>query len=229
MALPEPLEPVFVNDPLPAALNEERTAINSLSEEVTKRILLPGGLQTGDLLVWDGTQIVSTETRFLEGNGRPDGVVAAPPGSRYIDKTGADGAVEWVKRAGADSNVGWFCIAGDTLVRNIAALIDKGNGTVHAAYVSRVGNTVDMFLDLTMPSNKTATWTLFAALPGFGPGYNRLAALQDNNEAASSGGTALTTAGGVIIYGVQGGKRDRFTGTWTTRDPWPQPLPGAAT
>lgn len=229
MAIPAFLKQVFVGEPLPAALNEERDAINNLTDEVQTKIGLPTGAMFGDLLRWNGEAWETTETRFLEGDGPPDGRIGAPIGSRYIDKTGAQGAIEWVKRANGDTNTGWFCVAGDTGVRNIAALIDRGNAIVHTAYVSRVGNTVDMFLDLTMPSNKTANWSLFPSLPGFGPGYNRYAALQDNSEAASSGGTVVDTDGGVIIYGVVGGRRDRFTGTWSTRDPWPTVLPGAAT
>lgn len=228
MALPEPLETVFVGDPLPAALNEERDAINTLSGEVEQKISLPPGAMFGDLLRWNGDAWESTETRFLEGDGPPDGVVGAPIGSRYIDKTGAQGAIEWVKRANGDTNTGWFCVAGDTGLRNIAGLIDKGNGIINTAIVSRVGNTVDLYLDITMPSNRTATWSLFGGLPGFGPGFNRYAAMQDNNELATSKGSLVNTAGGVTLYGVIGAKRDRFTGTWSTRDPWPTVLPGVA-
>lgn len=228
MALPEPLDPVFVGDPLPAALNEERQAVNDLTQEVQTKISLPTGAAFGDLLRWNGSAWETTETRFLEGNGRPDGQVAAPIGSRYIDKMGAQGAVEWVKRAGGDTNTGWTCLAGDTGLRNIANLIDIGNGTVYNALVSRVGHVIDMHLDILTPSNRTSTWQLFASLAGFAPGYSRWAALQDFRESASTAGTLLQADGGVTIYGVVGNKRDRFAGTWTTRDPWPSVLPGSA-
>lgn len=222
-----PLDPVALDDPHVPAHNEERDAINSLEVAVGTKIPLPAGAQFGDLLRWNGDSWETTETRFLEGDGPPDGVVAAPIGSRYIDKTGAQGAIEWVKRANGDTNTGWFCVAGDTGVRDITALIDKGNGTINVAKVSRIGNTVDMYFDITMPSNRTATWQLFSALPGFGPGFNRYAAMQDNNELATSKGSLVNTAGGVTLYGVIGAKRDRFTGTWSTRDPWPTILPGS--
>lgn len=223
------LDPVVAGDPHVPAHNEERDAINALQQGLDTKITLPAGAATGDLLRWSGVEWETTETRFLEGNGRPDGQVAAPVGSRYIDKIGAQGAVEWVKRAGGSTNVGWICIAGDTGVRDISALIDKGNGIINTAYVSRVGSVVDMFLDITMPSNKPATWVLFESLTGFSPGYYRYAALQDNNEQASSGGSAVHSDGGVTLYGIIGGKRDRFSGTWSTRDPWPSILPGIAT
>lgn len=213
-------------DPHAPAHNAERDAINDLSDRIDTKISLPPGAATGDLLRWDGVEWLTTETRFLEGDGPPDGVVSAPVGSRYIDKTGAQGAVEWVKRSGGVGNTGWICIAGDTGLRNIAGLIDKGNGTIWNATLSRVGQTVDIHIDATMPSNKTATWKMLGALPGFGPGYARYAALQDNNELASSGGSLVTAIGEMYLYGVVGAKRDRFTGTWSTHDAWPEILPG---
>lgn len=224
-----PLDPVSSGDPHVPAHNAERDAINALEIEVDTKISLPPGAATGDLLRWDGTQWLTTETRFFEGEGRPDGVVAAPVGSRYIDKLGAQGAVEWSKKAGGDTAFGWFCLAGDTGRRNIASLFTVGNGIIHSAFVSRVGHVVDLWFDITMPSNMTGTVQVLAALPGFSPGYIRYAALQDNKENASTNGTQVQADGGVTIYGVQGGKRDRFSGVWTTRDPWPSTLPGSAT
>lgn len=113
MALPQPLNPVFVGDPLPAALNEERSAINSLTGEVGARIPMPSGLNTGVLLRYDGSKIVATETRFFEGNGNPNGVVAAPVGSRYVNKLATRNEVEWVKSSGGSTNQGWTTSAGD--------------------------------------------------------------------------------------------------------------------
>ena len=222
-----PLDPIAQGDTHVPAHNEEREAINALEQTMEGKITLPAGLQTGDLLVWDGTQIVSTETRFLEGNGRPDGQVAAPVGSRYIDKTGAQGAVEWAKRAGGTTNVGWICLAGDTGWRDISAVIDRGNGTIHTARIRRIGHLVDLYLDITMPSNKTTTWPLFSAMPGFSPGISRYGILIDNQELATNG-NYINSLGGITFTGVIGGKRDRYSGTWSTSDAWPSPLPGAS-
>lgn len=106
------LDPVALDDPHVPAHNAERDAINALQEELATKIDLPPGLATGDLLVWDGTKIVSTETRFFEGQGGPNGVVAAPVGSRYVDKLATQGAVEWVKNAGGEGNTGWATAVG---------------------------------------------------------------------------------------------------------------------
>jgi hypothetical protein len=223
------LEPVYVDDPHPLAHNEERQVINDLQEEMQTKITLPGGAQTGDLLRWDGEQWLTTETRFFEGNGRPDGTIAAPVGSRYIDKTGAQGAVEWVKRAGADSNQGWICLAGDTGWQSLVSKIDRGNGLVHSAQIRRIGSSVDVYLDLTMPTNRmqpgTTTWIMFPSLAGYSPGLYRYGILTDNAELASTG-SAINAEGGLILTGVVGGKRDRYSGMWTTSDAWPSSLPG---
>lgn len=101
------LPPVTTNDPHPAAHNAERTAINTLQDQMANKITMPGGAATGDLLRWDGTQWLTTETRFFEGVGNPNGKVAAPIGSRYVDKTGTRGAVTWDKTSGGESNAGW--------------------------------------------------------------------------------------------------------------------------
>lgn len=230
MALPEPLDPVFVGDPLPAALNEERTAINDLTGEVRGRIPLPSGAMFGDLLVWDGDKWVSTETRFLEGNGRPDGQVAAPVGSRYIDKTGAQGAVEWVKRAGGDTNTGWICLAGDTGRRNIASTILTRTGTVvHSASLIRSGQIVQMYVDITMPTNTANPYRIYDLPAGFRPMVDLYGGLADNKEGADTGGTLVAMGGGINIYNIVAGKRDRYNGVWATQDAWPSTLPGSST
>jgi hypothetical protein len=227
MVLSEPLQPKFVGDPLPAALNEERDAINLLDEAVEERIPFPTGAATGDLLRWDGTAWVTTETRFLEGEGRPEGQVAAPVGSRYIDKTGEAGGVEWVKAIG-DTNTGWITMAGDTGMRNVASMVNKRTtAVVDAALLRRIGNTVSLYLDLTMPNNENSPWDVLTLPVGFRPDSTRYGLMQDNREGAATG-TSVTSSGVVNLYLIQKTKRDRFNGVWTTDDPWPAAFPGSA-
>lgn len=227
MVLPVFLDDVFVGDPLPAALNESRHAINDLVGEVENRIPFPPGAQTGDLLRWDGVQWLTTETRFFEGDGRPDGVFAAPQGSRYIDKLGENGAVEWVKRAGGDTNQGWMCLAGDTGARNVAAQILKRTGTVvTSATLIRVGQTVELHVDITMPTSTASPYKIYDLPAGFRPQYDRYGGMTDNKEGADTGGTLVAASGAVNIYNPVAGKRDRYSGTWLTKDAWPALLPG---
>lgn len=227
MVLPEPLETVFVGDPLPARLNEERDAITLLDGAVDDRIPFPPGAQTGDLLRWNGITWETTETRFFEGIGRPDGQVAAPVGSRYIDKEGQDGAVEWIKRVG-DLNTGWICLAGQTGRRDISALIKKRTGTVvNAAYLIRINYVVELYVDITMPNSSTSPYNILDLPTGFRPIYTKYGALTDNKEGADTGGTSIATDGEVNVYNPVPGKRDRYSGTWLTEEPWPTVLPGS--
>lgn len=234
MALPEPLNPVFVGDDLPEALNAERTAINQLAEETGDRVPFPTGAETGDLMRFDGIRWVTTDTRFFEGEGDPNGQIAAPVGSRYVDKLATGGIVEWTKTLGED-NQGWT-VAGANLAprftgrRNLASKINTPAGSaVNAAFVQRYGNVVDMYLDLTMPTAAMNPWELFTSLPGFAPGYNRWGAFIDNKEQAANGSLVLAN-GGVNLYATVSKKRDRFSATWITADAWPvgAQLPPAA-
>jgi hypothetical protein len=232
MALPEPLDTdLTVGDPLPSSLNEERSAINSLIGEVGNRIPLPPGAQVGDLLRWDGAAWLTTETRFFEGEGRPDGVFAAPVGSRYIDKTGAQGAVEWVKRFGGDSVDGWLCLAGDTGARDVTGqIVKRTTGLANVARLQRSGQIVQLYLDLTMPTGSSqlaSPYTVYTLPVGFRPLYSMYGGMQDNNEAAASS-TLVASDGSVNLYNPVAGKRDRFVGTWITKDAWPAALPGVA-
>lgn len=229
------MDPVSQGDPHVPAHNAERAAINALEEAINNRIPFPGGAATGDLMRWDGTAWVTTDTRFFEGEGNPNGVVAAPIGSRYVDKLATNETVEWTKTSGGDSNEGWTAPAKetkDTGVRNIASLITPipAGAIVHYARLQRWGNVVSMYLDLTMPTAATPSWAVIpSALPGFSPGFDRYGALQDNRETANTGGTQVSSTGQVFIYNtVSPKKRDRYSGTWLTRDAWPAALPGTA-
>jgi hypothetical protein len=46
----------------------------------------------------------------LTGQGSPEGVVVAPPGSDYRNLAGGSGATLWVKQTGS-GNTGWFAVA----------------------------------------------------------------------------------------------------------------------
>lgn len=223
-----PLDPVAQGDPHVPAHNTERTAINALETALADKIDDPSGKATGDLMRWSGTAWETTETRFFEGEGRPDGVFAAPQGSRYIDKTGAQGAVEWVKRAGLDTNEGWMCLAGDTGPRNITSLVDIGNGTLYGAILIRVGQTVELHVDIKMPSNKPSPYQVLSLPDGFKPQYDRYGGLHDNKEGADTGGTLVGANGSIIVYLPVATKRDRYSGNWLTADAWPATLPGVS-
>lgn len=223
-----PLEHKSTNDPHVAAHNEERDAINALELEVEARIEKPTTPHTGELLRFDGSNWVPSLTRLFEGTGSPNGVVAAPIGSRYVDTEADSGAIEWIKDSGLPTdNTGWILSAyADTGWRNISSFVDKrGTAVVNSAMLRRVNDTVDLYLDMKMPTNTASPWSVLTLPVGFRPSFSRYGAMQDNNEAAAA--STRVTAGGVVeLYTIVSAKTDRFNGTWTTTDAWPSVLPG---
>lgn len=216
-----PLEPRSTGDPHVAAHNEERDAINALEASVAGRIQLPNNPQTGQILRYNGSQWVGSAIRHFEGVGDPNNKVAAPLGSRYYDSAGTRGAVEWVKTDGADGNTGWAVLNGDTGWRDIRAQIKTlTNGVANHARIRRVGNLVDFYLDLKIPSNPTGSYNILDLPNGWHPGYQRYGILQDNNEAAAQS-SAAGADGKLFLYGAVAGKVDRWWGTWLVPNPWP--------
>lgn len=224
-----PLEDVSTNDPHVAAHNLERDTINALEQSVAGKITKPANPAVGDVLRWTGTAWGVSAIRLFEGVGSPQGVVAAPTGSRYRDTAATNGAVEWVKVSGTPTdNTGWLLVAGDTGWINIAAKIaTRSSATIHAAQLRRVNNVVDLYIDMTMPNNDASPYNLCTLDVGFRPDFSRSGALQDNKEGAASS-TLVSSAGVVqLSTGVVKDKRDRWNGMWTTQEPWPADLTGA--
>lgn len=222
------LLPVNTGDPHVAAHNEEREAINSIQDELPLKLSLPTNPLVGELLRFDGTAWARSKTRIFEGNGQPEGVVAAPIGSRYVDVGAEEGAVEWLKASGVDANdnTGWILLAGDTGWRNVSNLINRrSTAVVYAAYIRRVNQTVDMYFDFQTPTNTSTPWTFLTVPLGFRPTFLRFGVLQDNNEAAAKT-TSISAAGEANLNYPEAAKRDRWNASFTTTDPWPAVLPG---
>lgn len=226
-----PLPNVSSGDPHVSAHNAERDGINTNATAILTKISKPANPKVGDLLRWDGNNWVSSLTRLFEGQGSPEGVVAAPIGSRYVDTAAAAGAIEWIKRTGvATSNTGWMLSAfADTGLRNISAdVLKRNSGLVYTALLRRSNDVVDLYLDVTTPTGgDTNAWTLLSLPSGFRPPSIRYGALQDNKELASNG-TSIASNGDVNLLKITTSKRDRYTGVWLTTDPWPAVLPGVS-
>ena len=222
------LDPVSSGDPHVAAHNEEREAINDLEGAIPLLIPKPATPQVGDMLRYNGTAWVSSVSRLFEGNGQPEGTVAAPIGSTYIQLDGTTGAVRWLKVAGVDENdnTGWTLEIGDTKWRNVLADVSLPSGAAkYAANIRRLNNWVQVYYDLNTPASGTS-WDVMTLPVGFRPKFTMYGALTDNNEAAAKG-TSVSSAGVVNLEIIQN-KRDSFNGSWFTDDPWPGALPGVA-
>lgn len=225
MSLPN----VSSGDPHVSAHNAERAAITAVEEELPNKIDKPTVPMEGDVLRYDGQAWSTFNLRFFEGEGPPNGVVAGPLGSHYTDFAGTNGAVEWVKASGAAGNTGWLLVAGDTGWRNVSGLTQlRTNGSCYAALLRRVGDSVDLYLDLKNPTNIASPWAVMTLPVGFRPGFERYGGLQDNRELAADY-TMVSAAGVVNLYAIKSAKRDRYQGQWLTNDAWPVgALPGSA-
>jgi hypothetical protein len=222
------LNHVSTNDPHVTAHNDERDQINANADAIDNRIVKPNAPKVGDMLTFDGTNWVGSRTRLFEGEGQPEGVLAAPIGSRYVDVTGLNGAVEWLKVRGASTdNTGWILSAtSDTGWRNVLGTIVKPAGSAaYVAMIRRIGNMVDVHFDLDTPASGTS-WNFYTLPVGFRPKFVRPGLLQDNSEAAGKA-TSVSSAG-VCNIQVIVNKRDRWNGQWFTDDAWPAALPGTA-
>lgn len=223
-----PLDPVSTDDPHVAAHNEEREAINDIQEQIPLLIPKPAVPQVGDMLRYNGVAWVSSVSRLFEGNGQPQGTVAAPVGSTYIQLDGTTGAVRWLKAHGVDENdnTGWILEVGDTGWRNVLSSVALPSGAAkYTANIRRLNNWVQVYFDLDTPA-AGSSWNVMTLPVGFRPKFTMYGALTDNNEAAAK--STYVNSAGVVNLSIITNKRDRFNGAWFTDDPWPGALPGVA-
>lgn len=61
----------------------------------------------------------------IHGQGMPNGKVAAPVGTTYVDTVATNGALKWIKRSGTDSQ-GWEVLTGDTGWRTLTIVSKLG-------------------------------------------------------------------------------------------------------
>jgi hypothetical protein len=178
---------------------------------------------------------------YLEGSGSPESVLVAPVGSRYIDTSATNGAVEWIKASGT-SSTGWKVSYGDTGWRSLASWTSAGvvtgtmpaNATPTAGVAGKFqirrindevtwrmsGMTFGTATTYAMPSGFTATsfyvhrmYVLFLVSNG-----------QPEFNYASIGG-------GTLYFGQQGRRTDNTYHAdinYQTDEAWPSTLPGVA-
>ena len=96
----------------------------------------------------------------IHGAGMPNGKVAAPVGTTYVDTAVTNGALKWIKRKWTD-NQGWEVLTGDTGWKKLPAVSVLGASTVH---VRRVNNIVTYKFE-------GLQWGWFGVVRRGGPGY----------------------------------------------------------
>lgn len=97
----------------------------------------------------------------IHGTGMPNGKVAAPVGTTYVDTNATNGALKWIKRTGAD-NQGWEVLTGDTGWRTLTIASKLG-----ASYLK-----VRRKNDTVMYQFGGLSWGWFGIVRRGGPGYS---------------------------------------------------------
>ena len=96
----------------------------------------------------------------IHGTGMPNGKVAAPVGTTYVDTVATNGALKWIKRTGTDDQ-GWEVLTGDTGWRTLTISSKLGNSYLK---VRRKNDTV-------MYQFGGLSWGWFGIVRRGGPGY----------------------------------------------------------
>lgn len=97
----------------------------------------------------------------IHGQGMPNGQVAAPVGTTYVDTNVTNGALKWIKRTGTD-NQGWEVLTGDTGWRTLTIASKLG-----ASYLK-----VRRKNDTVMYQFGGLSWGWFGIVRRGGPGYS---------------------------------------------------------
>lgn len=97
----------------------------------------------------------------IHGTGMPNGKVAAPVGTTYVDTAATNGALKWIKRTGTD-NQGWEVLTGDTGWRTLTIASKLG-----ASYLK-----VRRKNDTVMYQFGGLSWGWFGIVRRGGPGYS---------------------------------------------------------
>lgn len=97
----------------------------------------------------------------IHGQGMPNGMVAAPVGTTYVDTNATNGALKWIKRTGTD-NQGWEVLTGDTGWRTLTIASKLG-----ASYLK-----VRRKNDTVMYQFGGLSWGWFGIVRRNGPGYS---------------------------------------------------------
>lgn len=97
----------------------------------------------------------------IHGTGTPNGNVAAPVGTTYVDTNATNGALKWIKRTGTN-NQGWEVLTGDTGWRTLNI-----NSKLGASYLK-----IRRKNDTVMYQFGGLSWGWFGIVRRGGPGYS---------------------------------------------------------
>lgn len=212
--------------------DRERTAAQIDTVDIPGDLIDPrlsyggSGVPAGDLDVLQA-DVAALSAQTLRGQGFPEGVVSAPPGTVYVDTTGRSGAWVWLKKSGTGST-GWFVTAGDTGWRNLNTLRASNFTEGDILWRRTAGRTILRVVNATFTAGGQITEGTVPAPANLWQGYDGPVPVLRSNATAgilfvvdASGGLGISNI--VVGSGIYGTltRHDNMAG-------WVDTLPGTA-
>lgn len=186
-----------------------------------------GDTMTGNLIV---PSITINDSSFLTGTGFPNGVVAAPVGSIYVDKNLTCGALLWIKQTGT-GNTGWKVLSGDTGWLDCNAIFkpifDDSDPLSTGCKLRRINNTV--YFTIKSQVKTVSEISVSIKNGGFSSGNNipQPIIIQQLRSANKSAQMQITNYSFMWLPGYAGckvGDRVVCNSSYTTVADWPTTL-----
>ena len=113
--------------------------IELITNKTIQRYLPTNTGNTGNTTELDNRlKVLESKQWEIHGRGMPNGTVAAPVGTTYVDEAVTNGALKWIKKTGT-GNTGWEVLIGDTGWTILPSVSKLGNSFVK---IRRVNNVV---------------------------------------------------------------------------------------
>lgn len=113
--------------------------IELITNKTIQRYLPTNTENTGNTTELDNRlKVLEAKQWEIHGRGMPNGTVAAPVGTTYVDEAVTNGALKWIKKSGT-GNTGWEVLIGDTGWKIIPSVSKLGGSYVK---IRRVNNVV---------------------------------------------------------------------------------------
>lgn len=195
--------------------------------DLTGYVSKSGDTMTGNLIV---PSVSINGSDFLTGTGFPNGVVAAPVGSIYVDKNSTCGASLWIKQTGT-GNTGWRVLSGDTGWSDCGAvfeqLFDSSDPLDTGCKIRRINNTV--YLAIKVKVKTVSEISINIKNSGFSSGDTipQTIIIQQLRNTGKSAQMQITNHSFMWLPGYNGAKvGDRITcnSSYTTVADWPTKL-----
>lgn len=189
-------------------------------------------ITTGDLeqLYFNTTPVSgAAPEKYLRGTGSPEGAVAAPVGTVYIDDSGTNGAWQWLKISGGAGNTGWAVSYGDTGWRDIPVTVSNHPGLTNLKFRLFNGVVTFSFNETEASAGGTGisvVWTIPSELKPKYPAVNGIILTSSGALAPSS--AFYSTGSSLVVRRAAAASHAGSLSYPIDRGIWPTSLPGSA-